>query len=195
MVPRHHQINCYPNPKAMSTAQESIKWVDVAHHYAKSNIQIFVGKFDHGPEMGMVFETGLHDKWEYCSHGLFVEVENGGFLSEWESHKPVLRPITAMTEDERKELWRLIFSQGKGSEFQDGFKDFRGNAVRFDVKEPRLVMSQGVERLGIHDNGTVWADCDLNHWIFNPNITTHWLCSKGFDVFGLIDSKQAILKP
>ena len=169
-----------------------IKWEDVAHHYAKSKIQIFVGKFDHGPEMGMIFEKGLHDKWEYSSYGLFIQVQNGGFLSEWGSHKPLLRPLSSMTEDERKELWRVVFSQGSVNELG---LDFTGKTQWIDKKtyntEPRWVMMHGLGRLGIEMNGYVWADSDLHHFKHNPNITTNWLISKGFDVFGLLESGQA----
>lgn len=121
-------------------------------------------------------------KWEDVAHH---------YSRTFADSSPVLRPITAMTEAERKELWRLIFSQGS---FNELGLDFTGRTQWIDKRtyntEPRWVMMQGVERLGIEANGYIWADSDLHHFKHNPNVTTHWLISKGFDVFGLINSKQ-----
>lgn len=110
--------------------------------------------------------------------------------------KPILRPLSDMTEDERKELWRLVFSQGHGRNFSEAAKTFTGRVVFIDEKTyynvPRHVMMQGVERLAIESDGTIWADCDLHNWRHNQHETTRWLLSKGFDLFNLIPDGLAI---
>lgn len=113
--------------------------------------------------------------------------------------KLLLRKISEITEAEKKELWRLIFSQGHGKDFTDRFKDFQGSTrvitekTYYDV--PRNVMMQGVERLAIESDGNIWADCDLHNWRHNRHTVTAWLLSKGFDLFGLIEAGHATILP
>ncbi len=83
---------------------EQLKWADVAHMYAKSNLSIMVGQFDHGAEMGMIFSKGLHENCEWADHGMWCQVKNGAFISEWGSHKPILRHLEDMTEDEARDF-------------------------------------------------------------------------------------------
>jgi hypothetical protein len=111
---------------------------------------------------------------------------------------PILRKLSDMTEEERKELWRLVFSMGNGKTFNDRFKDFTGRVQFIDettyYQVPRYIMMQGVERLAIESDGTVWADCDLHNWRHNQHEVTRWLLSKSFDLFGLIEQGLAIDK-
>lgn len=108
--------------------------------------------------------------------------------------KLVLRPIKNMTEEERKELWRLVFSFGNilGERALDftGITSFKHESTYYH--RPRHIMMQGVERLAIENDGTVWADCDLQKWRYNQHEVTRWLLSKGFDLFNLIDQGLAI---
>lgn len=120
-------------------------------------------------------------------------------LKYWDEHKRILlRPLSDMTEVERKELWQLVFSQGHGKNFSERAKDFTGSLRFIDEKTyynvPRYIMMQGVERLGIESDGNIWADCDLHNWRHNQHETTRWLLSKGFDLFGLIEAGLAIDK-
>jgi len=73
---------------------------------------------------------------------------------------------------------------------------FTGNVAFINEKNvhqvPRRVLTQGVERLGIESDGTIWADCDLHPWRHNQHSVTLFLLSKGFDLFDLIESGEAI---
>jgi hypothetical protein len=102
----------------------------------------------------------------------------------------ILRRLSSMTEEERSELWSLVFGTKRSK--------FRGNTVWFPEEtissDPRWVLMQGVERFGIEMNGTVWADSDLHAFKHNQHEVTRYLLSKGFDLFGLIESGLAIDK-
>lgn len=138
--------------------------------------------------------VGVYDEGEVQSAKLWF----AGGISDWdiEDFKLLLRPLSSMTEEERKELWRLVFSQGHGKNFNDRFKDFRGQIRVIDettyYNVPRLIMMQGVERLAIESDGTIWADCDLHTWRHNQHSVTVWLLSKGFDLFSLIEKGEAL---
>lgn len=144
--------------------------------------------------------TGVTNGGEECEIQFFLE--DGVNVSEEPEFSPatetklILRPISDMTDEERKELWRMIFSEG--NHFNESALNYRGRTLWFDKKErnsePRWVMMQGVERLGIEMNGHVWADCDLQHWKHNQHEVTLWLLGKGFDLFNLIGRKMAIDK-
>lgn len=102
--------------------------------------------------------------------------------------QPVLRPLSDMKEGERAALWDFIF--------KDRRYPFNGRTVWYQERttssEPRWVLMQGVERLGIEMNGTVWADSDLNNYKHNQHEVTRWFLSKGFDLYGLIEAGLAI---
>ncbi len=111
-------------------------------------------------------------------------------LSETGSYdlcKPILRPISDITKTERSEMFNLVF----GRYFPDN-----GGVVFIDkettLQQPRWVLSSGLDRLGIQINGEVWYDCDLNPYKFNQHLITLFYLEKGFDIFGLIQSDQAI---
>jgi len=98
----------------------------------------------------------------------------------------MLRPLSSMTEEEMKHIWKLIHR-----------RDFVGNNIIWFDKESsssakRWVLSSGCERLGIEMTGNIWADSDLHHFKYNPHFATAYLLSRGFDLFGLIESNQAI---
>jgi hypothetical protein len=101
--------------------------------------------------------------------------------------KPILRPLASMTREEMKDIWRIVH----GRIFPES-----GKIVYLDAESryacKRWCMMSGVDRVGIEFNGTIWADCDLHTHKFNPQIVSHYLLSKHFDLFDLIPSKQAI---
>ncbi len=103
--------------------------------------------------------------------------------------KLLLRPFSDLQKEEMIELWNSIF-----------WYKFTANCrvQRIDKNttssDPRWVLMAGVERLGIEDNGTVWADCDLSHYKHNQHEVTRWFLSKHFDLFGLIKAELAIDK-
>lgn len=116
-----------------------------------------------------------------------------GFNIIWveiDEFKPILRRLSSMTEEERAELWSLVF----GNEH----RKFTGRTTWFEKpslsSDPRWVLLQGVERLGIEMNGHVWADSDLHLFKHNQHEVTRWLLSKGFDLFGLHEAGLCLYK-
>ncbi|HTH58284.1 MAG TPA: hypothetical protein VL728_19695 [Cyclobacteriaceae bacterium] len=144
--------------------------------------------------------TGVTNGGSECEIQFIIEdginVEEEPQWNDSKDIKLILRHISDMTQEERKELWRLIFSFG--NEFNELALNYRGQTMFIDktsyYERPRWLMQQGVERLGIEMDGTIWADCDLHHWRYNQHEVTKWLLSKGFDLFGLIDARLAIKK-
>lgn len=117
--------------------------------------------------------------------GSFIEYILG---SKTNDHgKPILRPLSDMTEEERAEIFYFIF----GRQFKGRTEWYKEKTT---LQEPRWVLSQGVDRVGIQMNGDIWADCDLHVYKMNPHKNTLYLLSKSFDLFGLIDSGEAIDK-
>jgi hypothetical protein len=135
-----------------------------------------------------------HEQYEKGWKLLAIDIEspkpyglNNGEFDTWTAEiKPILRPLSSMTEEEMKEIWKIIFH-----------RDFVGNNIIWFNKESnssakRWVLSSGVERLGIEMTGHIWADSDLHHFKYNPYFTTQYLLSKHFDLFNLIESGQAL---
>ena len=104
-----------------------------------------------------------------------------------ENFKPVLLKILDITDAERKEIYKLAFKRDSP---ESGTTVFRED--RTLQSEPRWVLSTGVDRLGIETNGTVWVDCDLHPYKHNQHEITLFLLKRGFDLFGLIESGQAV---
>ena len=137
-----------------------IKWADVAHHYLKSGISVRVGRGD---------RSHRHGSPEYTDHPFNIDTyrEYGGEVpdSMYFSCRPMLRPLSLMTDDEAVEVW----NQGAGREWEESSaSDFYDNAKEWYAKN-RF-------NLGVHQ----WTPYELI-----------WLISKGFDVFGLLESGQA----
>lgn len=151
------------------------KWADVAHYYLMSNVLINDGR-----------PTPIQKYWD----GTRIVCQ----------YQPILRHISDITADERKDLWRFVFGNWKGGNIKlsERALEFTGRTQFLkstgSMSSDRWVLTQGVERLGIEFNGTIWADCDLHSFGFDMHATTHWLIARGFDVFGLIQSGQAIRK-
>jgi hypothetical protein len=104
------------------------------------------------------------------------------------SHKttPILRKLDSMTEEEMKELYKLVFK-----------REFTGdNISRRDQgkKEDRWVLWSGLERLFIYSDGDVGGDCDLNYVRVHTPTVLAWQLLKSFDLFNLIPEGLAIDK-
>jgi hypothetical protein len=103
--------------------------------------------------------------------------------------KPILRRIEDMTDEEKKDVYALIFKKP--------FPDSGQIVWRADKtisSEPRWILMTGVDRVGIQMDGTVWADCDLHIYKHNQHEITTYLLSKHFDLFSWIESGNAIDK-
>lgn len=164
----------------------TIKFKDVVHLYAQSGLSVmFRGRYGN---------TTYHSGAD-CEEMISATAYYGGDTHNDYEYTPILRPASSITEDERKELWRLVFSQGEGRRYPN-MQNFRGRSFRIEETErkskPRWIMMQGVERLAIEDDGHVWADCDLNYWRFCHAPIVEYLTRIGIDLFGLIDSGEAL---
>jgi hypothetical protein len=100
--------------------------------------------------------------------------------------KPILRPLSDMTEEEMKELYFIVFR-----------RNFVGNNISHrDIGKEldRYVLWSGLERLFIYANGDIGADCDLSYYPVNQPIVFKWMLSKQFDVFNWIPKGLALDK-
>jgi hypothetical protein len=122
-------------------------------------------------------------------NGLLYHVCIGGGQNLPVTIKPHLRPLTDMTEDEMKTIYKIVFK-----------KDFpkSGTILWYPDKntysDPRHVLSSGVNRLGVENSGRIWADCDMQIWKYNQHEVTIYLLNQHFDLFDLIASGEAIDK-
>jgi hypothetical protein len=124
---------------------------DYLHLYLGCQVKIYnlhsVGKFHCIDKLGKI----IVDFDDYSKSCLMHEV------------KPILRPLSDMTEEERSEIFKMVF----GREFPSN------GGIRFIEKtriDPsRWVLSSGVDRLGIELDGTVWYDVDLHIHRFNQH--------------------------
>jgi len=149
-----------------------------------------IGQYDDADRRAYL--TGITNGGTECELQFFEEDGINVFESpEWsdiEKVRPILRRLASMTEDEMKALWAIVFHRP----FPDSGRIEK--SYMQDKKNPRWVLMSGVERLGIQLNGDIWADSDLHIWQQNPHLLTVYLLKQGFDLFGLIDSGQAIDK-
>lgn len=118
--------------------------------------------------------TVIKDKYNQAVHSLLSE----------NRVKPILRPLSSMTEEEKKELYKLVFGRA-----------FTGdNISRWDEGKPqaRWVLWSGLDRLFIYDDGDIYADIDLHFHRVDKAQMVLYLLSKRFDIFGLIEAGLAI---
>ena len=146
-----------------------MKFRDVAHHYIGCD---------------------LHDSFMDRTVKLHYTMLSASFeLTHGSRYKPLLLSLEDMTEEDMKEVFKLIFKRDFP---ESGNIQFRPDTSL--TSDPRWILWSGVDRVGIEISGDVWADCDLSKHKFNPHIITHYLTSKHYDIFGLIDSGEAIRK-
>ena len=142
-----------------------MKFRDVAHFYMGCKINTSLN--------GTVMDAGWYSK----------------IINDECDAKPLLLSLEDMTEEDMKEVFKLIFKRDFP---ESGNIQFRPDTSL--TSDPRWILWSGVDRVGIEISGDVWADCDLSKHKFNPHIITHYLTSKHYDIFGLIDSGEAIRK-
>lgn len=110
--------------------------------------------------------------------------------SDWwntSNFKPILRKVETISDDEKKELFSIVF----GRDFpKSGQIIWRSDKTT--SSDPRWILMSGVDRLGIEISGNVWADCDLHNYKFNQHLVTKFLLKKGFDLFELIKNNKAV---
>lgn len=167
---------------------EQVKFKDVAHFFVGYKIALSKSRLS----FELTDEENIYTiEWANTKQ---FKIKETGIVYDWIFNykgKPidfvVVRKLDSMTEEERKDIWKIIFNR----EFPK-----TGQSKYFPEKnltsEPRWVLMSGVERVGIEINGDVWADSDLHKWKFNPHLVTVYLLSKHFDLFNLIENGEAI---
>lgn len=126
---------------------------------------------------------------DYESWNWVVEKEGYHVAGWWgNTFKPILRPLSDITEAEHCELFSIVFKR-EYTRFATRLF-FKANEQHSD----RYVLSAAVERLGVCFDGEIWADSDLQRWKIDYFKVTAYLLSKHFDLFGLIEAGEAIDK-
>lgn len=161
-------------------AENQMKWADVAPYYLPIDIDF----------------TGGYSILEYRPGGEWCigrEGEESTFFDDWDDVEDVTdptycKPILRHLED---------ITEGEAIEYASGV----GNGIPSRGKNPhsRLVKSsRGVAILTttVHGDSKNERYCESRTCYFDKLTPTqfHWLISKGFDIFGLIESNQAIRK-
>lgn len=152
------------------------KWADVAHYYTKSQIDLKIKNRDHAERFLMVSfrNVGSSHFEEWVNDGVYWRAYGSQF-SAWADHKPILRHRDDMTEAEAREIWEIHFGKayeiGPFNELEEPCKDEILNSATYGTRN----------RLN-------------TELMLGNSLTLHWFISRGFDVFGLIESGQAIRK-
>lgn len=104
-----------------------------------------------------------------------------------EHFKLALRRLEDMAEEEMKEVFKIVF----GRSFYEGW-DIRFHEASNTTPSKRWVLSAEVDRICVQWDGKIWADSDMVPVYVNPYLITHYLLSRGFDLFSLISQGLAI---
>ncbi len=154
------------------------KWADVAHYYTKSQIHLQIKNRDHAERFLMVsFRNvgGSHFE-EWVNDGVYWRAYGSQF-SAWADHQPILRHRDDITEAEAREIYCV--AHGKDFKKKYGTTYFKGGYKSTLFEDQYESM----------DGGNEWE-----LFVGTKPSVFHWLISHGFDVFGLIESGQAIRK-
>ena len=142
------------------------KWADVAHYYLKSGIKCNVYRGDLTERRG----DCKHTVETFGIKHLRVAADSMTF-----GCVPILRHRDDMTEAEAREIWEIHFGKayeiGPFNELEEPCKDEILNSATYGTRN----------RLN-------------TELMLGNSLTLHWFISRGFDVFGLIESGQAIRK-
>ena len=150
------------------------KWADVAHYYQFSDIEIQIGigqrKFK-GVSQHDSVRGGIKRALFQDSGGMFTR------STEYEisEYKPILIHRDDMTEAEARELWEIQIGEA-------WVQDTDETAIQC------LFFNIGNSQMEMADNATF-----LSVLVGEPK-AWNYLISRGFDLFGLIESGQAIRK-
>ena len=167
------------------------KWADIAHYYTKSQIDLQIKNRDHAERFLMVsFRNvgGSHFE-EWVNDGVYWRAYGSQF-SAWADHKPILRHCDDMTDEECFELASLIWGDSDIIPFarSESHRIIKHKAIKFNGKGDPYGDCLFV--VGVEGRASSWP-IRMNQ--MTP-LAIHYLVSRGFDVFGLIESGQAIRK-
>ncbi len=153
------------------------KWADVAHYYLRSGIKCNVSRGD---------LTGKQGDWRQTVEKFgakHLRVNSDG-MTFW--CVPILRHLDDMTKAECIDYTEFVWAD---SEFSKVNRSQKISVVwAKDSVNLREMYRQCL--FAVRQKGIMWPffPNDINQFGF------HWLVSRGFDVFGLIESGQAIRK-
>ena len=150
------------------------KWADVAHYYTKSHIEV-VSLRGSNPKTGQLMGMYQSDAVTVM-FGKNQNVDKRKFsVVQLEWCKPILTHLRDMTEAEARELWEIQIGEA-------WVQDTDETAIQC------LFFNIGNSQMEMADNATF-----LSVLVGEPK-AWNYLISRGFDVFGLIESGQAIRK-
>ena len=159
------------------------KWADVAHYYTKSQIDLQIKNRDHAERFLMVsFRNvgGSHFE-EWVNDGVYWRAYGSQF-SAWADHKPILRHRDDMTEAQVLECIKCGWPVVAGKPIKE-FACIPDHSEFGSAFTYKIVFDGSPHYMA----GTMsFRSLDSNQFV--------WLISRGFDVFGLIESGQAIRK-
>ena len=188
---------------------------DVAHHYIGCEIEYPTTSWNGRSKKQRAILTGvnrdgLETTWKrrrksgnsWCVGDYLSWKPNGNHNTDALHVKPILRDLADMLPDfydrtpsdeedataDRiwETLWAIVFPDSK---------EDRSCGVFEQKQNGMWMLRYGSERLFLHECGEMFAT-DVNGPIpFNAAAVVHFLTSEGFDIFGLIKSRQATRKP
>lgn len=162
------------------------KWADVAHYYTKSQIDLQIKNRDHAERFLMVsFRNvgGSHFE-EWVNDGVYWRAYGSQF-SAWEDHKPILTHFEDITGDQAREFYTL----------KTGLPSKYVNRIIIRGKSADIVSITYLKKFPAAK--VIFVDIANKATPLGGQHATKeflWLISRGFDVFGLIESGQAIRK-
>jgi hypothetical protein len=152
------------------------KWADVAHYYQFSDIEIQLpcGNRKFKGMTNQISGDSNHKKAFYLDAGGYFTRSTDANVSQY---RPILRHSDDITEAEAREIYCV--AHGKDFKKKYGTTYFKGGYKSTLFEDQYESM----------DGGNEWE-----LFVGTKPSVFHWLISHGFDVFGLIESGQAIRK-
>ena len=164
---------------------------DVLHYYTGQNAHCFLEnddktlEFDTTGEIMTVHTNYIEGK--HYPYPIKVNAKRKSYSLEsyydFNHVKPILRPLSNMTEAEAKEF----------------ILDVLNMKIHFGWREFNYHIDKGfLTIIGDNNNYTIiknWGKEGDYQWIFNCSYSMAdviWLLKRGFDIFGLIESNQAV---
>ena len=140
-------------------------WPEVAHYYAYSGI---MGKLNWGP-------NSINLPLDSPQDAALIHDRLDHIRSKQITFTPILRALKDMTEEEARELFAIV-----------------GQPIH-NARLDEIVADYGIRKRTIPEYVVEYVvECSFKLSI--STVIQHWLIQRGFDVFGLIASGQAIRK-
>lgn len=167
--------------------RKGTQWKDVAHLYLNSDVAFYVFPPDTYSDGWLAKTLVEHPKLQYAIPIEFEKIAD----AEYKGYLPILRRLSSMTEEEAVEIAVIMYGQPDSRKWRlEDKKDFF-NVYRKHCSESFTIdkASGDIDRYVRHADGEIELETTLQH-----HYVTRYLLSKGFDLFGLLESGQAIEK-